>query len=103
MALDIQITDSDLPVLSPVATQALELLNDPNVTNRKIEEFIRKDPSLTQRVLHMANSPFYAGRSQFQSIADAIVRIGLRQLRMILLTAATGQLFSVGEETAQKL
>lgn len=92
--LDIQITDQDLPTLSVVATQALELINDDDVTNKQIEDLIRKDPSLTQRLLTTANSPFYAGRYQIKSIADSITRMGMRQLRNIVLVAATGELFS---------
>lgn len=95
MTLDIQITDEDLPVLSVVATQALELLRDPEVANRQIDELIRQDPALTQRVLHVANSPFYCGRVPSQSIHAAITRLGLRQLRTVITMAATGELFDV--------
>ena len=91
--IDIQITDQDLPVLSAVATQALQLINDDRVTNRQIEDLIRQDPSLTQRLLTTANSPFYSGRYEIKSIADSITRMGLRQLRNIVLVAATGELF----------
>lgn len=91
--IDIQITDQDLPVLSAVAQQALQLINNDNVTNRQIEDLIRQDPSLTQRLLTTANSPFYSGKYEIKSIADSITRMGLRQLRNIVLVAATGELF----------
>lgn len=101
MGLDICITDQDLPVLSAVATQALELLQDPLVTNRRIEELIRQDPALTERLLRTANSPFYAGRNQSSTISDAILRLGLRQLRNVIIVAATGELFSDNDPMIQ--
>ncbi len=97
MAVDLKITDQDLPVLSAIAAQALQLLQDPNVTNSKIDELIRQDPSLTQRVLHTANSPFYSGKFQSQTIRDAVVRLGIRQLRNIIVVAATGELFNADD------
>src|SRR5262245_54803321 len=93
MAFDIQISDKNLPVLSVVATQTIELLNKPNVSNQQLNDLIRQDPALASRVLHLANSPFYGGRFQARKISDAIVRLGHRQLRNVLLTAATGELF----------
>src|ERR1700686_2642752 len=101
MSLDIKITDQDLPVLSAVATQALDLLQDPKVTNRRIEELIRQDPALTERLLRTANSPFYAGHKQSSTISDAIFRLGLRQLRNVIIVAATGELFSDNDPTIQ--
>lgn len=103
MVLDIQISDQDLPVLSAIATQALDLLQDPNVTNKKIDELIRQDISLSQRVMRIANSPFYGGRMQTTTISDAILRLGLRQLRNILVVAATGELFSDADPIIQSL
>jgi putative nucleotidyltransferase with HDIG domain len=103
MTIQIEISDQDLPVLSVVATQALELLHHPNVTNQKIEELIRQDPSLTSRLLHIANSPFYATRMESKSIADAARKLGMRQLHNIILAAATGELFHADDAHAQQL
>lgn len=103
MSLDIQITDEDLPVLPVVANQALDLLQNPDVDTRKIDELIRQDPSLTQRILRVANSPFYAGRTQSQTIWAAVVRLGVRQLRCVILTAATGELFKEDDVIIQNI
>lgn len=94
MVLEIQISDQDLPVLSAVATQTLEMIQNPTVSNKKIDELIRQDLSLTARLMRSANSPFYGGRRQTTTISDAIFRLGLRQLRNVLIVAATGELFN---------
>jgi putative nucleotidyltransferase with HDIG domain len=93
MNLDLRIEEKDLPMLSVVATQAMDLLRKPTVTNNELNELIRQDPALTSRILRIANSPFYSGRFQSRKISEAIVRMGLRQLRNILVVAATGELF----------
>lgn len=103
MLLDIVISDQDLPVLSTVATQAIELMQNPNVANKKIDELIRQDLALTERVMRTANSPFYGGRLQTTTISDAIFRLGLRQLRNVLVLAATGELFSDADPVIQSL
>jgi len=103
MELEIQITDNDLPVLSAVATQALELIQNENVTNAQVEQLIRQDPALTERVLHTANSPFYGGRQQSTTITNAVFRLGLRQLRNVVAVAAAGELFDARDATIQAL
>jgi putative nucleotidyltransferase with HDIG domain len=103
MPIEIQITDRDLPVLNAVAAQALELLQQPDATIAPIQSLIRQDPALTQRVLHTANSPFYRGRAETLTIGDAIVRLGLRQLRNVIIAAATGELCRAEDHSAQAL
>lgn len=103
MKLDIQIDEQDLPVLSTVATQALDLLKDPKVTNQKMEDLICQDPSLAARVLRAANSPFYSGRMQATTISDAIFRLGMRNLRNVIIVAATGEFFNDNDPIIQYL
>lgn len=103
MRYEIQITEQDLPVLSAVANKALALMRNENVSNSQLDELIRQDPALTQRVLHMSNSPFYAGRSESRTITAAIGRLGLRQLRNLIVLAASGELFDAADPIAQGL
>ncbi len=92
MALELRIEEDKLPVFSAVATKALNLLKEDNAINKLIQDVIREDPALTERVLGIANSPFY-GQVAATSISTAVTRLGIRQLRKVILTAATGQLF----------
>lgn len=103
MTYDIEITEQDLPVLSAVANKALALMRNENVSNTQLDELIRQDPALTQRVLHMSNSPFYAGRTESRTISAAISRLGLRQLRNLIVMAASGELFDAADPIAQRL
>ena len=103
MKLDIQIDEQDLPVLSTVATQSLDLLKDAKVTNHKLEDLICQDPALAARVLRSANSPVYSGRMQTTTISDAIFRLGMNNLRNVIVIAATGEFFNNNDANVQYL
>lgn len=103
MKLDIQIDDQDLPVLSTVASQAIKFIQDPKITNQKMEDLICQDPSLAARVLRAANSPFYSGRMLASTISDAIFRLGMRNLRNVIVVAASGEFFSDNDPIVQYL
>src|SRR5437867_3583326 len=103
MSTDLQISYRDLPVLSAVTAKALELIQRSDVTNQAIGDLIRQDPGLTQRLLQTANAPFYSGRRGPQTINEAIVRLGLRPLRNILLAAAAGEICNLADPWAQSL
>ncbi|GEM_PF-3221173 len=101
--LTLEISERDLPVMSVVAGQALELLADDRTTNRQIEQLIGRDVALAQRILAVANSPFYCGLRASQTISGAVMRLGIRQLRRVILTAATGELFDTGDPVMQRI
>jgi EAL and modified HD-GYP domain-containing signal transduction protein len=59
----------------------LVALNKPDATVLEIEELIKRDPSLTYRVLQCVNSAAYGIRRQLESIRQALVLLGLDQVR----------------------
>lgn len=103
MKLDIKIEDQDLPVLSIVASQALQLIQDPRTTNQKIKDLICQDPSLAARVLRVANSPFFSGRIPAFTISDALFRLGIANLTNVIVVAATGEFFNESDPVIQFL
>lgn len=103
MKYDIRIDDQDLPLISAVASEALDMLRDPDANNHMLEDLICRDPSLAARVLRAANSPFYCGRAGVTSIANAIFRLGMRNLRHVIVIAATGEFFNDSDPTVQYL
>lgn len=61
--------------------QLLTALNNDNVTVARIEDLIKHDASLSYRVLRCINSAAYGIRRQIQSIRQAVVMLGLDQVR----------------------
>jgi c-di-GMP-related signal transduction protein len=59
----------------------LAALNDPNVRVSNVEDLIKHDASLTYRVLRCINSAAYGIRREIQSIRQAVVLLGLEQIK----------------------
>jgi HD-like signal output (HDOD) protein len=51
----------------------------------QIAEIIRRDPSLTSRLLQMVNSVFYGLREKVSSVEDAVFYLGTKQIREMAL------------------
>ncbi|MES1168346.1 MAG: HDOD domain-containing protein [Oleiharenicola lentus] len=66
--------------------QALrELVNSDSSMSSQIAEIIRRDPSLTARLLRMVNSVYYGLQNSVSNIEEAIFFLGLRQIRELAM------------------
>jgi len=76
---------SELPFLGEVTQNLLNELNknEPNISI--LEKDVRHDPLLAGKVLQIANSAFMGFDSSTSSVKEAIVRIGLINLRAIVV------------------
>ncbi|MBZ0269923.1 HDOD domain-containing protein [bacterium] len=81
-----------LPSLPSVVTQVLQLANDPDASAKDFEEIISTDQALTAKVLKLVNSPFFGLRREVTSVPQAIVVMGMKSLRSIVLAAKTSSL-----------
>jgi HD-like signal output (HDOD) protein len=75
-----------LPSLSPLTMRLIELAADDNSSLNDIAALIEKDPSLTIRILKLANSVFFRFGNPVKTVKQAIVRIGTRQTRLLALS-----------------
>lgn len=64
-----------------VIIQLLQILNDPKATPEKVEKLILQDPVLTYKLLRIVNSAAYALVREVESVAQAVVLLGLEQVR----------------------
>ncbi len=76
---------TDLPVLPQIAIKLFGEMSSPTVTAARLAEFIKKDPVLASAVLRVANSAIYGARTEISDLAFAIARVGLTQIRNLLL------------------
>ncbi|GJM45202.1 MAG: phosphohydrolase [Gemmatimonadota bacterium] len=81
-----------LPSLPSVVTDVLRLANDPDASASDFEAIIRKDQALTAKVLRLVNSPFFGLKRSVESIPQAIVVLGMKSLRSVVLAARTSRL-----------
>ena len=76
-----------LPVFPKVAIEALQLSQDPDVTLDRIVGLLESEVAISARLLAVCNSPFYRGPSTFRSTKEVVVRLGLLQVRDVILQA----------------
>jgi HD-like signal output (HDOD) protein len=74
-----------LPSLASInkALQGL-LLTDKNYT-AQIAEIIRRDPSLTARLLRLVNSVYYGLSAPVNTVEEAVFYLGVRQIRQLAM------------------
>jgi len=89
--------DSDnllVPAMPAIAVQCMRLLEDPNQTFRMVGELVGKDPVLASRVLRLANSAAFPGRTPATTLEQAIPRMGTEGLKLALVHYSMYQAFS---------
>jgi putative nucleotidyltransferase with HDIG domain len=83
---------NDLPALPQVVVQVIKLTEDPDSTAQDINRVLSQDQAITARVLKMANSAFYGFPRRIGSVTDAIVLLGFRTLRSIVMAASVSDI-----------
>lgn len=78
----------ELPAMNGVALNVNKLLQTEEVDLKALSDLIETDAALTAKVLHLANSAFYAGLSKVKTVERAIGRVGLGNIRNFLMAAS---------------
>ena len=83
----------DLKVLPFVARKALDILNNENCSIEDLSTVIEKDQTIAARILKISNSALYGLRREVTSLQNALLILGFKTLRSIVLTATTRSLY----------
>lgn len=86
-------TVDGLKTFPVVAQKALQILSNPDFRVPEVTGLLKQDPSLGGGVMRMANSAFFAGSRQVNSIQQAFVRLGRRSVQEVIAAVATMDLF----------
>lgn len=84
---------NNIPTLPAVMSKIIELVEDPKTTAPQLARFISNDPSLTAKILKLANSAFYGFPQKIGTINLAIVVLGFQSVKDLGLSAAVVQTF----------
>lgn len=76
----------NLPALSPVAMEAVELASQEGVPAARLARVLEHDPSLAARLLKLANSAFFKTGRPVGTLTQAIVRIFRAEPRNRVIT-----------------
>lgn len=88
------------PVSFPsLATRVLDLAERQEPDTRELVEVIAHDPAIGARLLKIANSPFFGGLREIETVRAAVVRLGFRQVAEVAVAAAAESLFDIKVRT----
>ncbi len=76
----------NLPTVSGVVQELILSFADATIDSGKITEQLKRDQTLTARVLRLANTPMYGGSRRISSISDAVLMLGFDALRTLVLS-----------------
>lgn len=91
-----------LPTLPAIALKVRKAADDPDINLNAMGDVIGQDPSLTARMIKIANSAYMGRAVKVNSIGQAVTRIGLRQIKNISTALAMEQLFVSKNEVVGK-
>src|SRR5580704_8608447 len=74
-----------LPSLGTIDSALRELLGADQRYTSQIAEIIRRDPSLTSRLLRLVNSVYYGMSKPVKNIEEAVFYLGVRQIRQLAM------------------
>jgi len=77
---------SELPAIPGIVSQVIALLDNPDSNPDKIADLILSDQVLAARVIRVVNSPIYRGTSEITSVKRALMHIGFKAIREMILT-----------------
>ncbi len=82
-----------LPTLPENARLILRLTNDPMVSIGELQRVVEKDPAISAKILSVANSAFFGLSVRTNVLNDAIMRIGLDNVKNIAVGISVLTLF----------
>ena len=80
----------ELPLLPHVAQKVLLLTNDAKSSMQDIAKVVMTDQMMTTKIIKIANSPVYGGTVKAENVKQALVRLGQREIKNMMLTISMG-------------
>jgi HD-like signal output (HDOD) protein len=83
----------DLPTMPHVAAKTMQLLSDPKVSTKDLQKVISSDAVLAANILKISNSALYGCSREIKTLSQAVVVLGFRTLRNIVVSASTAAMY----------
>lgn len=88
-----------LPSMPVCLSRITELLEDPNCSMQDVGRAISTDPSIAMKTLRLVNSAYYGLGQEVTSVEHAVVLLGSRVIKNLVLTATV---FNVIQGSAER-
>lgn len=82
-----------LPTLPVIYTKLTNILEQSNATINKIANIISEDQTIAAKVLKIVNSAFYGFPKKIASLQRAVVILGLKEIKNLVLATSTLKMF----------
>ncbi|MGE0143502.1 MAG: HDOD domain-containing protein [Planctomycetota bacterium] len=83
----------NMPPLPAVTTQVLGLVQDPDYSIDDLVGLVRTDPTLTARLLKLANSSLLSSVQGISNVREALGRLGTRTVMRVVIASCTNHYF----------
>jgi len=82
-----------LPPFPATAAKAVAELEQPEPDFKKVVELISLDPNIVANILRLCNSPYYGLVRQISSVSEAVVILGIDELREIIFASGLNRVY----------
>lgn len=79
----------DLQMMPQTARKVIELVSNESSTAQDLAQVIEKDANITTRILKIANSAFYGLRREVTTVQHAIVILGYKSVRSLVVASSS--------------
>ena len=83
-----------LPTIPDVSFKIRRAVNDDDASVSSIARIVQIDPSITAKLIQIANSALFSGRKKIESCPEALTRLGLKAARDIITAFAMKSVFN---------
>lgn len=77
----------EIETMPVVAQKLLSLTSTDDYSMNEVHDLVQSDPVVSARILKVASSPFYSSRPA-SSLRAALIRVGMRDLRKLILASS---------------
>lgn len=91
---DLQANKFVLTTLPEVALRIREAIDDDSAPSEVIANIICSDPVIAMKIMKASNSAFYRGREPCENVTDAVVRLGVKTTRQLVMSFTLRDLFN---------
>ena len=92
-----------LPSLPAIALDASRVIDRDDASAAMLARVLLNDPAITAKLMRVANSPLFYGRVAVDSCERAVLRLGLRATRQLVIAFAVREVFRNDQPMLQRL
>ena len=90
-------TLNNLPTLPHILLRLIKACNQSEGNLKEISQIIEKDPSLSSKILRLANSAYYGLPGRIRKMQNAVTLLGTTTIKNVAISTSIYEAFKIGE------